>query len=537
MNLLDWLVIILYILFIVWLGVWLARSQNSLDDYYLGGKQVRWWQSGTSTMATQLSAISFVSAPAFVAMKEGGGLKWLCYEFGVPIALLLVMIVIIPILHREHTVSIYEYLERRFDARVRVEVSVLFLLGRGLATAVAVFAGGIILSAALGISTIFAIILVGAVTILYDVLGGIRVVIFSDVVQMLIILFGIFICGFAALSLVGWEAAWAALDPQRLRILDFSRWGFSDEGAYAFWPMTIGGMFLYASYYGCDQSQVQRELTVSDVSGVRKSLMFNALGRFPLVLLYCLMGIFVGAVMMQPESLHQISAVTGEGVNSLSTELSRDPDRMVPLFIIGFLPHGVIGILFVAIMAALMSSLDSALNSLSAVTMRDIYQKYIRREAESGHYLRVSKMLTAGWGVFSIMAACAFKALGQAGQTTIELINSVGSLLYGPVLAAFVLGMMTHWATSRGVMIGVAAGIVTNTLVWQLTPVSWLWWNAIGFCACVIITALLSIERIERKVLPADYKREPSSKSWKFAYFTCVLYFFALIWICYLLEG
>ncbi|MHA2055827.1 MAG: sodium:solute symporter family transporter, partial [Candidatus Hodarchaeales archaeon] len=387
MNYLDWLVILVYIVLIIALAIYINRSQKDTEDYYLGGRKIKWWQSGASTMATQLGAISFISAPAFVAIKKGGGLKWLCYEFGVPLALILVMAIIIPTLHRHHYLSIYEYLEKRFDSGTRSLVSFLFQIGRGLATAVAVLAGGLILSTALSISTSTAIILVGLITVIYDAVGGIRMVILSDFLQMIIIIIGLIICGGVAFSIVGWETAWSSLTPERLEILNFKEWGFTSESEYAFWPMVFGGFFLYASYYGCDQSQVQRELSVGGLDDVRKSLMVNALGRFPLVLLYSLMGVFVGAVIIQPDALVRIASVMGIEQNSVSSILSTDPDRMLPMFILSYLPHGIIGFIFVAIMAALMSSLDSGLNSLSAVTMKDFYQKYLKPDADEKHYL------------------------------------------------------------------------------------------------------------------------------------------------------
>jgi Na+/proline symporter len=195
-------------------------------------------------MATQLSAISFVSAPAFVALKEGGGLKWLAYEFGVPLGLIAVMALIIPALHRGNYISIYEYLEERFDEGTRILISGLFQLARGLATAVAVLAGGIIASSATGMSITSAILLIGVITILYDIIGGIGIVIQSDVLQMGIVILGLVIVGGSAWSMVGWSEAWSALDPGRLQILDFRSLGLSGGGQYGFWPMLIGGMFL-----------------------------------------------------------------------------------------------------------------------------------------------------------------------------------------------------------------------------------------------------------------------------------------------------
>ncbi|MFQ6616913.1 MAG: sodium:solute symporter [Fidelibacterota bacterium] len=497
MRPLDWAVVGLYLAGIIAFALRRSRLQHDVQDYYLASRQIRWWQSGFSTMATQLGAISFVSAPAFVAMKEGGGLKWLCYEFGVPFGLLVVMMIIVPYLHRGGYISIYAYLERRFDRGTRNLVSLLFQLGRGLATAVSVLAGGLILSTALPISTAQAIILIGAVTIVYDVLGGIRVVIVSDVVQMLIIFTGIVICGAVALSMMGWDQIWMALEPDRSKILDFDHWGLSSEGEYAFWPMTIGGIFLYASYYGCDQSQVQRELSVGSLRGVRKSLLVNAFGRFPVVLLYCLMGVFVGSVFGAPEFVSQVATKLGTDSAGILATLNRDPDRMVPMFVLTFLPQGVVGLIFVAIMAALMSSLDSAINSLSAVTMQDFYRVYVKPSASERHYLMASKLITLSWGAFCVMAALAFAYAGEATrQTTIVLINAVGSLLYGPILAPFLLGMTTLRVSSFHIKSGILAGIAFNVLLWQFTSISWLWWNPAGFLVAAGVSGVLSFLRV-----------------------------------------
>lgn len=543
MNYLDWLVVFFYVAIIIGIAFYLLRKQRDLQDYYLAGKKIKWWQSGTSTMATQLGAISFVSAPAFVALKEGGGLKWLCYEFGVPLALILVMAVIIPILHRHDYISIYEYLEDRFDSGTRTLVSLLFQLGRGLATAVSVLAGGLILSTALAIPTSTAIVLIGAITIVYDVLGGIRVVILSDFLQMMIIAAGILICGGVAWYLVGWDGAWTSLSAERFNILDFNHWGLSSEGEYAFWPMTIGGMFLYASYYGCDQSQVQRELTVGSVDNVRKSLMVNALGRFPLVLLYCTMGVFVGAVFANPESLSQVASILQKDTTAVNQLLQRDPDRMVPLFILSFLPHGIIGFIFVAIMAALMSSLDSGLNSLSAATMRDFYQKHHGENRNARHYLFISKTMTLSWGIFCVAAALVFANVGESTrQTTIVLINAVGSLLYGPILAAFLLGMLTRLATPRAVKLGVLTGIFVNLVLWIFTPISWLWWNLTGFAVAAVVSLLLSfgqrakLQLIISTLIFSPDQEEKSSIDWPLIYRLVSLYFLLIVLICYLIQ-
>ena len=539
----DWMVIIVYLATIVGIAGVLTRSQYNIKDYYLAGKTIPWWQSGLSTMATQLGAISFVSAPAFVAIKTGGGLKWLAYEFGVPLGLILVMAVIIPILHRGYYVSIYEYLERRFDGATRSLVSALFQLGRGLATAVAVLAGGLILSTALSISTAAAIILLGLVTIIYDALGGIRVVILTDVLQMMIILAGVILCGGAALTVVGWEQAWSTLTPQRLTILDFHHWGGSPEGTYGFWPMVVGGIFLYASYYGCDQSQVQRELSVKDIDAVKKSLLVNALGRFPVVFLYCTMGVLVGAAVFSSESLAKMSAAMRMDSVTITQLLQNDPDRMVPLFILSHLPHGLIGFIFVAIMAALMSSLDSGLNSLSAVTIRDFYQKHFKPKGTDRHYLIASKICTLCWGIFCMAVALVFSQCTAATRdTTIVLINEVGSLLYGPILAAFVVGMLTTWGTARGIKAGVVTGILINIFLWLGTEISWLWWNVFGFLSTVVGCFLVSFWGYRKtKVFVAlqrdtiSFKR-PIRDRWAGVYLMVGIYFFVIVVLCYTIQ-
>lgn len=541
MTVLDWTVIAIYLAGMIALAIVLGRRQRDQRDYYLAGRRTPWWHSGFSTMATQLSAISFVSAPAFVALKRGGGMKWLCYELGVPLGLLIVIIYIIPVLHRGGYISIYEYLERRFDRRTRALVSILFQLGRGLATAVAVLAGGLILSTALPITTAQAIIIIGAVTIVYDALGGLRAVILSDVIQMFIILVGIVACGAVALRLVGWNAAWQALSPDRLTILDFKHWGTTPEGAYGFWPMAIGGIFLYASYYGCDQSQVQRELSVGEPGGVRKSLLFNVFGRFPVVILYCLMGVFVGAVFAGPSQLTLLAKNLGMQTAAVTETLGRDPDRMVPMFVLAYFPPGLVGLVFVGILSALMSSLDSAINSLSAVTMNDFYAVYVRPAASERHYLIVSKVLTLLWGIFCIVAALAFAAAGDATrQTTIVLINAVGSLLYGPILAAFLLGILTRRVRGAHIFTGVLAGIAANLLLWRITDISWLWWNVAGFVVAAGVAGLLSLIRF-REVATAveeerDVETEDVSRRWRASYTLTIIYFFVIIFVAYLIQ-
>ncbi|MFQ5778147.1 MAG: sodium:solute symporter [Terriglobia bacterium] len=531
MNFLDYVPVAAYIVFLVGLGARFNLRQRDQEDYYLAGRTVPWWASGLSTMATQLGTISFVSAPAFVALKDvgqGGGLGWLAYEFGVPLAMVFIMVFLLPVYHRTGVISIYEYLGKRFDRSTHAYVSLLFQLSRGLATGVVVYTTGFIVAIFFGVTDPNQVwpfvIAIGLLTILYDALGGIRAVIWSDVIQMMVLLAGILILVAVAFFEVGsWSSVFGVFsaEPERFRILDF-RWGYGPGQNYAFWPMLLGGFFLYISYYGCDQSQVQRELSVGSIDGVKRSLLLNALGRFPIVLLYCFMGLIIGGfTLLTPEFQGKIPP--------------EHLDWMVPLFIVNYLPHGLIGFLFIAILAAAMSSLDSALNSMSAATMRDLYQPFVRPQASERHYLRASKFFTVFWGVFCV--AFAF-VVPRISETVIEAINKIGSLLYGPIFAVFFLGILTRWATPRAVKAGVSLGIAVNFYLWLGVPaLSWLWWNVIGMVAAVGTALVLSklFPRAPRSVPLGP--EEPSSLNWPARYALVAAYFVGIIAFCGWLQA
>ena len=523
MNYLDWIVVVVYAAFLILLSRYLSKRQGDMEDYYLGGRDIPWWAIGVSTMATQLGAISFISAPAFVALKPGGGLTWLGYEFAVPVALVFVMIFILPVIHRSKVVSVYEYLERRFDATTRSIVSFIFQLGRALATGVAIYAIGIVLSAILKVPLVPTIVLIGAVTIIYDVWGGIRAVIYSDLIQMGVLTLGVFICGIAAYQLLGgWENLVAGIDTERLKIINLDKHGFGDGEDFSFWALLFGGFFLYVSYYGCDQSQIQREICARTEDDAKKSLMFNGLVRFLLVSAYLSMGLIIGAFAFQNE----------EFMNLIPKDRV---DYMVPIFVLNYLPHGLIGFIVVALLAAFMSSLDSSINSLSAATMKDVYQKYIKTDGDDRHYFVWSKILTVFWGI--VCTGFAF-VVGSISDTVIEAINKVGSLFYGPVLAAFVLGIMFKSTSASGVKLGVLSGIAVNLVLWIWFPgVSWLWWNVTG-CLSAIAVGLLWSQAFPRMGQVETFEKAPSTGGirWTRRYIILVLYFVAIVVLSFIAQ-
>lgn len=477
-QLLDWIVIIVYIGLLLFLGIYLGSKQNSTEEYFVGSRSLTWPIIGISAMATQLSAISFISAPGFVGLKEnGGGILWLGAEFAVPIAMLILIMVIYPVFYHAKIVTIYEYLNTRFDSSTRLAISLVFQLGRVLATGISIYATAIVFQAAFDINYLITILIVSVVTIIYAATGGIKAVIYADVIQMVIIFAGIFFCAIFALNLIGgWDVFLAHLDHSRLTAVDLNEWGYKGNHEYGFWPMMFGGLFLYLSYYGCDQTQSQRLISSKDMKNLNLSLLFNGLARFPMVLAYCMMGLIIGAfAFMTPEFMNEIPK-TAEGITR--------PDFMLPTFIVNYLPTGIVGLLLVAVLSAAMSSISGTLNSLSAASLKDIVIPYSKKEISEKLAYKLSLLLTVGWGIL-----CTIIALfgDKFAETAIEAINKVGSLFYGSILAVFILGICTKKTNAFGVKVGLVIGVLFNAYLWLGVPeLSWLWWNLTGFAISVI---------------------------------------------------
>lgn len=467
MNGLDWTIIGIYIAALVAMSVWLGKGQENDEDYYVGGRDLPWWAVGISTMATQSSVVSFISIPAFVAIKEGGGLTWLQYELAVPLAMIFVMVFLVPFFRKLELISVYEYLERRFSLSVRLFISGVFLLARGIGTGAGVYATALILQVVTGLSFTVVVLFVGVITVIYDTIGGMKAVVWSDVVQMVVLVIGVLICiGYSVNIAGGVGAAIDSLSPERWRALDPAL-GLDGESGAPLWAYLIGGFFLYASYYGTDQSQTQRELSAPTLADTKRSLVLNGLGRFPLTLLYLAFGVAIGAAFVHLPELQLAVAKSGK------------PDTLVPRFVVDVLPQGVRAVIVAAMLAAAMSSLDSALNSLSAATMQDFVLRF--RKLDTKTSLRASKITTVIWGV--VITGFAFVvAGGEVARTVIEAINKIGSAFYGPILGAFMLGVLSKRAGSLDVIVGVIVGVAVNVGLWLGAPqVHWMWWNLIGF--------------------------------------------------------
>ncbi|MGD8832265.1 MAG: hypothetical protein PVF57_16790 [Pseudomonadales bacterium] len=478
MSALDWVVVAAYLAAMLALSAAVGRRQQTRKDYYLGSNDMGALPLATSTIATQCSTNSLLGAPAFVGFVAGGGMLWLQYELAVPLAMLALMFLMSPIRAGGH-VSIYAFLEERLGARARLVASLSFQVFRGIATGVTVYGVALVLTLLLDIGYTGAVVILMGVTVAYDVLGGMRAVVISDVIQMLLILAGV---GVTLLLVSEQVTLPSVMALDRMRAIDLN-WGLTAGEHYGFWPMLIGGFFLYAAYYGCDQSQAQRVLAARSVAASNRVLLLNGLLRFPLVLLYCLLGLVLAAyAAAHPGFLGTLPRTAGGAPNV---------NLVFPVYVLAHFPEGLLGLVMVGIFAAAMSSIDSALNALSAATVEDFLD---RRGGLSERKLFVaSKLATLGWGAFAVGFSYQVERIAP---TVLEAINKIGSMVNGPLLALFVLALLAGKGVSdpsrqSRALAGFAAGIVGNFGLWLFLPeISWLWWNAVGFLVAVLVAGL-----------------------------------------------
>jgi len=549
---LDWVVLAVYLVGIVAFGMWAGRGSRGMNDFFLAGRNMRWWAIGLSVMATQISAITFVGT---TGQAYTDGMRFLVFYFGLPFAMVILCVTLVPFFYRARVFTAYEYLEQRFDARTRTLTSLLFLCGRGLSVGVTLYAPSLVLSVILGWTETTTILIMGGSTIVYVVYGGNRSVIWTDVVQMALIWFGIFLCFGLAIARLpadvsmrdGLAMAQAA---GRLNVMDTS---LSLRTPYTLWSGLIGGLFVALAYFGTDQSQVQRYLAGSSLTQSRLSLLFNAFLKVPMQFLILLTGVlvFVYYHFQEPpplwnapvlarvereapaelaairEKLGYASWQRREAAKALAADRARsveyaraqreldavraqavalarrvtgsdynDTNYIFPTYILATLRGGLAGLVIAVIFAAAMSTLSGELNSLATASMVDFYKRYLRPHASEAQDLFVSRVLTAVWGVFAVLVALRARQLGSA----IEVVNRFGSYVYGPILGVFMLAVLTRvpaWAAFTAILAGEA---VVMTLA-VTGAVHWLWLSVAGAVAVFACGLLLS--PLRRRSAPA----------------------------------
>ncbi|MFT5050511.1 MAG: SSS family transporter [Chlamydiales bacterium] len=534
MGNLDWTLFGLYLTAIALVGLWNARASHTTRAFFVADRSIPWWAVGLSVMATQASAITFIGT---TGKGYADGMRFVQFYLGLPVALVILAFTLLPVYQRAGVFTAYELLGRRFDAKTRLLSSLVFLLQRSLSLGVVVYAPSIVLSMLLGWSLPVTVGVMSAVAIAYTSVGGIKAVIWTDVVQMGLIFVGMGVCFVVMLGrLPAGSSLTDALELARLtgrtRVLDFS---FDPANRYTVWSGLIGGTFLFLSYFGCDQSQVQRFLAGRSLRDNQRALLFNALLKIPVQLFVLLLGVLLFAVFHfehppllfdanvverieasdQAQQLHELEqahdqaltlrqnhaqALFADGeteagsqyleadaelndIRASAVALARtiepdydDTNSVFPYFIIHNLPAGLVGLLLAAIFAAAMSSIDSELNALSTTTVVDVYRRHLRPNATDEHYLRAARLFTLLWGALAATFALFAARLGSV----IEAVNIIGSYFYGSLLGVFILGFGTRRANGHGAFFGLLAGMATVALAERLAGVAWLWLNPIG---------------------------------------------------------
>ena len=550
MTTLDWVVLFLTLSSIILYGIYKGRGSTDIKGYLLADRQMKWYVIAFSIMATQASAITFTSTPgqAFV-----DGMRFVQFYFGLPIAMVILAVTAVPIFHRLGVYTAYEYLEHRFDLKTRVLTSMIFLVSRGLAVGITIYAPSIILSAMLGWDIRLTSTIIGGTIILYTTTGGVKSVSWTHLQQMFIIMSGMFIAFIVAVSLLPEQVSFVdalkvAGAAGKLNVIDFS---FDLDNRYNFWSGLIGGLFVALAYFGTDQSQVQRYLTGQSVTESRMGLLLNGMLKVPMQFFILLLGVmvFVFYQFEQPPLVFnpvQSQAITssayGEEYRALEQEYdavfqskqaaidkflaaqqdddeagieaakqevaaaddasdsvrsraasllkqngqdANDTNYIFLSFVLKYLPTGLVGLLFACIFAASMSSTSGELSALASSSIVDVYKRLFNRTAGDRHYLLVSRISMALWGVYGIAFAQYASQLG----TLVEAVNILGSLFYGTMLGIFLLAFYVKRVGGTATFIAAFVGEAAVFSCFLFTEISWLWYNVVG-CGVVVLVAL-----------------------------------------------
>jgi len=495
MHLLDLAIIVVYLAGTVMFGAWFSRGQKDVKDYFVSGRRVPWWAIMGSIVATETSTVTFISVPG-VAFT--GNWTFLQLVMGYMLGRIVVSIVFVPAYFRGELLTVYQILGVRFGAGVKRLAAGLFLVTRSLADGVRLFATGLVLAALLvampgledaarawvpGLDPsltilVASIAVMGVTTIIYTYLGGMSAVIWTDVIQLVIYLVG---AGLAAAILLeripgGWsEVVRVGGAAGKFTVVDFT---LSLTKSYTFWSGVIGGAFLTTATHGTDQLMVQRYLCSSSTRQARVALLSSGAVVFAQFVLFLLIGTMLFVYYTGHATAEMAAFTVGGRIQS---------DRIFPQFIVSHLPTGVVGIVVAAVFAAAMSTLSSSLNSSSATAMADFYMPM--RPASDAHYLRVSKGLTAFWGVVQISVA--LLAI-QFSTRVVDEVLGIASFTNGIILGVFLLGTFAPRVRQRAAFAGVAAGTGVMLAVKLLQLASWQWYVLIGAFATFVVGVLAS---------------------------------------------
>jgi len=553
-SLIDWIVLTGTLAFIVIYGAWKTRGAGDMAAYFRGDYSLKWPTIGLSIMATQASAITFLSTPG-QAFEDG--MRFVQFYFGLPLAMIVIAAVFVPIYHRLKVYTAYEYLEHRFDVRVRYLGAFLFLLQRGAAAGITIYAPAIILGTILGWSLQLTIVTLGGLVVVYTVIGGTRAVSETQRQQMIVMLVGLGI----ALGLILWRlpAAVSTIDAVRLagamgrmNVVDFHL-DFSNR--YNFWSGITGGFFLAMAYFGTDQSQVQRYLSGRSVGESRLGLLFNGLFKVPMqfVILFIGVMVFVFYLFVRPpiffngpllarvaagpqgpelakleqrfddafaaqraaaeafvaappeareaargrlrDEAGRATAVRAEAKALIKKAApdadTKDADYVFLSFILRYVPQGLVGLLIAVIFCASMSSTSSELAALGSTTTIDFYKRARPRTTTPGEDLFVSKLFTAVWGAIAV----GFASFAGLIDNLIQAVNILGSVFYGTLLGLFAVAFFVRRVSATPVLIAAFVAQTTVAILYFASDIGFLWYNVIGCGIVVVLSSILETLR------------------------------------------
>jgi len=473
MRVADLALIGLYLVGITWFGARFRHSQKSLKDYFLGGRTTPWWAIAFSIVSAETSTLTIIGTPA---ISFQGNMGFLQVVFGYLLARIVISTLFLPHYFRGEMFTAYELMQRRFGPRIRKLTAGCFLILRALAEGVRVFAISIVISIVLGTGEALSILLIVCITLFYTFEGGMTAVIWTDVVQMILYIAGAVASLFVILDKIpgGWgHVAAVAGAAGKFQLFDF-RFDLSAEffsRTYSFWAGLIGGCFLTTASHGTEQLMVQRLLAARSQADSRKALLTSWVVIFFQFSLFLIIGVILFVYYSD---------------NALAPP--KPADRIYPSFIWANLPVGVAGIVIAAILAAAMSNLSAALNSLASTTVMDFFKPLSKKERTDEEWLGVARRATLFWGAILFGVAL----VAQGVKSVLEAGLSIASVVYGSLLGVFLLGVLTRRAGEKAAMTGMVVGLMVMLYVKLGTSIAWTWFVLIGTSATFLTGVLIS---------------------------------------------
>lgn len=546
MSLIDWIILTSTISFIVIYGVWKNERHKNLYGYIKGSNTARWWTVGLSVMATQASAITFLSTPG-QAFHDGMG--FVQFYFGLPFAMIIICVFFIPIYNKLKVFTAYQFLENRFDNKTRKLTAILFLIQRGLAAGITIYAPAIILSIVLDWNLKLLIIIIGIIVTTYTLIGGTKTVSITHKQQMIVIFSGLIITFFYIINsfpdkINFLESLKIAKSFNKLNIIDFS---IDPSNRYTFWSGLTGGFFLALSYFGADQSQVQRYLSAKSLKESQIGLIMNGFLKVPMQFFILLIGVmififyqfetaplnfnpkviktlkmssksesfetlekenvktqkkikeyFLTKYKTNNKNKHEIDYLydleqsqrekTKIMIKSIDSKIeTNDKDYVFISYILNYFPKGLIGLLIAVILCASMSSTASELNALAATTVIDIYKN--NKQKSDFHYVKATQLFTLAWGIIAIFYA----SVGTLFENLIQLVNIIGSIFYGTILGVFISAIFIKKIKSKAIFYSAIISEIIIIIIFFIDIISFLWLNFIGAVLTILIAFLIQL--------------------------------------------